>query len=638
MAKKKIVIHSNFCRVKTGFGKHAKHILSYLYKTNKYDIVEFANGRQWNDPALSTLPWKCIGSLPHDPKLINEINSDQQKARMAGYGHHTIDALIKEQKPDIYLGIEDIWGLNEFWSKLWWDKINSIIWTPIDSVPLLDKHVKAAKNTDNIIVQASFAHKALKKQGFNNSHLMPVPIDVSNFSRFSDEIRSKLRSSHKIDKKDFIVGFVFRNQLRKSVPNLLDGFSQFLQENPGSQGKLLLHTHWSEGWDIPRLLKEKDIDPNKVLTTYYCDKCKRYEIKPFTGQDLDCNLCGSKKSQQTSQINRGLSEDQLNEIYNLMDVYCHPFTSGGQEIPIQEAKLTGLVTLVTNYSCGEDYSSQDSGGLPLDWSEYREPGTQFIKASTCSKSIATQLSHVYNLPKKELLKIGKKAREFVIDFCSIESVCSKFESLIDSMDKTSWDFDFSYIKKNTNYPIPNISDHKLFIIDLYKNILLIDDPDSQESEGINNWVNRLSSDLTHEDAYKFFIKTAIEENQANNVIPFEEVLGKDDKGKRILFSMPGSSTDVLNSTCLLKYIKDKHPEHNIYFASQKENEEILFGNPYIYKFLNYDPVMDDAMWGEGNGPHEGFFDFVLMPHTNTSKSFNYIHGNKHTIDYNINYA
>ena len=42
---------------------------------------------------------------------------------------------------------------------------------------------------------------------------------------------------------------------------------------------------------------------------------------------------------------KGVSEKELNEVYNLMDVYCHPFTSGGQEIPIQEAKLTELITL-----------------------------------------------------------------------------------------------------------------------------------------------------------------------------------------------------------------------------------------------------------------------------------------------------
>ena len=70
-----------------------------------------------------------------------------------------------------------------------------------------------------------------------------------------------------------------------------------------------------------------------------------------------------------------------------MDVYCHPFTSGGQEIPVQEAKLTELITLVTNYSCGEDNCTVESGGLPLEWSEYREPGTQFIKASTKPLSI-----------------------------------------------------------------------------------------------------------------------------------------------------------------------------------------------------------------------------------------------------------
>ena len=84
----------------------------------------------------------------------------------------------------------------------------------------------------------------------------------------------------------------------------------------------------------------------------------------------------------TTNIKAGVNESQLNEIYNLMDVYCHPFTSGGQEIPVQEAKLTELITLVTNYSCGEDCCGPDTGGLALDWAEYREPGTQFIKAST----------------------------------------------------------------------------------------------------------------------------------------------------------------------------------------------------------------------------------------------------------------
>ena len=89
-----------------------------------------------------------------------------------------------------------------------------------------------------------------------------------------------------------------------------------------------------------------------------------------------------------------------------MDVYCHPFTSGGQEIPIQEAKLTELVTLVTNYSCGEDNCTEDSGSLPLDWEQYREHGTEFIKASTKPESIAEQLKKVYYMSPEERTERG----------------------------------------------------------------------------------------------------------------------------------------------------------------------------------------------------------------------------------------
>ena len=46
--KKKIVIHSNHSRAFTGFGKHTKNILQYLYQTDKYEIVEFANGLAWD--------------------------------------------------------------------------------------------------------------------------------------------------------------------------------------------------------------------------------------------------------------------------------------------------------------------------------------------------------------------------------------------------------------------------------------------------------------------------------------------------------------------------------------------------------------------------------------------------------------
>tara|TARA_A200000159_G_scaffold155594_1_gene169548 strand:- start:2800 stop:4716 length:1917 start_codon:yes stop_codon:yes gene_type:complete len=635
--KKKILIHSNHCRVKTGFGKHMKHLLAYLHKTKKYEVIEFANGKQEGDPSLNNLPWTCIGSLPSDPNLVRKIKSDDKFKRTANYGHLTIDKVIENEKPDIYLGIEDVWGLEPFFTKKWWSNIHSLIWTPIDSLPLLDKHILAASKTKNVIVQASFAEKALKEEGFNNTHLLPVPIDSSNFFKMDQSDIELVKQRNNIDLDDFIIGFVFRNQLRKSVPNLLEGFKQFIDKNPSSNAKLLLHTHWGEGWDISKLINEKNIDPQLILTTYYCDNCKQYEIKSFAGQNLDCKFCGSKKSQQTTQIHRGVSESQLNEIYNLMDLYCHPFTSGGQEIPIQEAKLTELITLVTNYSCGEDYCSEESGGLPLDWSEYREPGTQFIKASTDSNDICKNIELVYNMLPKEKDKMGKKARKFIQDFCSIDNVCSQFESIISKLDPIEWDFDMSFIKKNINFIPENIEENESWLLSLYKGIFDID-PKVEDKKGVNHWLNHLNQGGKRQEVYDHFIKLAKQENARNISVPFESLLDESDSGKRILFALPEDDVDVFNSTSLLRFIKDRHPDFNIYYATKPEYFDILNGNPYVHKVIQYNDVMDNALWSEGQVSHQGFFNFSLIPYTNTHKYQNFIHGNQHAIPYNLNYA
>lgn len=444
--KKKILFHSNSAKAFTGFGKNAKNIISHLYKTNKYEIVEFANGLQWNHPSLKLRPWEAQGSLPNNPEILKQLQSNPQKSRNAGYGAETIDAAIKEYQPDIYIGVEDIWAFGGFWEKPWWSKINHMIWTTLDSQPILPQAIEAAGKTKNFYVWSSFAEKDLQEMGHEHVGTLHGTVNTEDFYRHSKTYRSELRRKFSLS-DEFIVGFVFRNQLRKSVPNLLDGFKIFKKECP--KAKLLLHTHWSEGWDIPRLLKEKGINNDDILTTYFCSACGEYEIKPFSGQEEKCKYCGTEKSLSTTNTQNGVDENQLNEIYNLMDVYCHPFTSGGMEIPIFEAKMTELITLVTNYSCGEDSSTTECGSFPLDWSEYREPGTQFIKASTYPSSIAKQLKKVWQMNESKRRQIGRTGKDWTIANYSIESVGKKLEAILDQMPDVDKDIDWSEKKSES---------------------------------------------------------------------------------------------------------------------------------------------------------------------------------------------
>lgn len=607
MGKKKILFHSNHSKAFTGFGKNAKNVLIHLHKTGKYEIVEFANGFQWSNPKLQQLPWRAYGSLPDNPALIEKLNKDPKLGRAAGYGANMIDKIIQQEKPDLYIGAEDIWAFHEYTEKKWWNKTNCMIWTTLDSLPLLPDAVNKASEIKNYYVWASFAEKALHDLGHDHVKTLHGSIDCSTFFRLENERRVQLRTTNRIDPNSYIIGFVFRNQLRKSVPNILEGFKMFLKQEPASNARLLLHTHWSEGWDIPRLINEKGIDPSLILTTYFCQNCSSYEIRNFNGQQLECRSCGQKKL-NTPNTTHGVNEHQLNEIYNLMDVYCHPFTSGGQEIPIQEAKLTELITLVTDYSCGTDSCNSESGGVPLDWCEYREPGTQFIKATTYPSNIAKNLKKVFNMKPQKIAAQGKKSRQYVLDNYDCSVIGKKLESIIDEMPEINWDFDFSFVKRNPSYNPPNIEDDSEWIIDLYKNILKTN-LDANDS-GHQHWMKRLSSDMNRKQVLDYFKSVAIKENSENSKVTLEGLIEKSNNKKALIISSADAST-IFAATSLLDSFHKTYKDTDLYFACHPNFHDILNGNPNIKKVLQYDEQMEDEFLMTGRSSQKGYFDYYI---------------------------
>jgi len=635
MKKKKLLYQSDFSLAKTGFGRASKALLSYLYSTEKYDIVHYSCGLPCNHPDFSRTPWKTVGTLPSNSKEFEEIQKDPNMARMASYGAYYLDKVIKEEKPDVYIAVQDIWGIDFAIQKKWFNKITSVLWTTLDSLPILPTAINAAKKTKNYWIWSDFATKALHDMGHTHAQTMHGPLETKSFYKLSNSEKENLRKLYNIPLDSFIIGFVFRNQLRKSVPNLLEGYALWKRSNPQIKNTfLLLHTHWSEGWNIHKLAQEYNIDPKEILTTYICKNCGEYEIKPFQGQDLNCRFCKTEKSQITTNVGLGVTEEQLNQIYNLMDVYCHPFTSGGQEIPIQEAKLTELITLVTNYSCGEELCEEGSGSFPLEWSEYREHGTEFRKASTKPTSIAKQINKVYNMSLEKRREIGSKSREWTIKNYSIETIGQKISKFIDDAPFTNYDFSLEEEKRDPLHVIPEIKDDKEWLIYIYHNILKMKEVDEHD-DGYKYWANEIKKGVKRSTIEQYFREIAAKENGQFQKDDFSTILSKDDEGKRLLFVMPQSAGDVFWCTSLLPSIKNTYPEYNIYFATQKQYMEILDGNPYVYKTIEYNPIMDNLLWSEGVGNHNGHFEITFLPYIGTQRILNYLHNGKDKLAFDI---
>lgn len=557
--KLRVLIHSNHSRLVTGFGKNAKNILMHLHEDPDIEVIEAGNGSKYGADLLT--PWKSYGTHPTDINILNAIKGDGPKERMAQYGYYTIDDIVEDCKPDVYLGVEDIWAFSEYQNKPWWNKINKVLWTTLDSLPILDQALQMEPLCDKMLVWASFAEKEMKKLGHENVQTLHGAVDYSNFKPLDN--RSQIRKNFGID-DCFVIGFVFKNQLRKSVPNILQGFKTFKEDNPEVKAKLLLHTDWAEigsGWDIPRYIREMGINPEDVLSTYLCHSCGFYYISPYQGEDKDCPKCKKEKTFKTKSSVKGICEKQLNELYNCMDVYCHPFTSGGQELPIQEAKSAGLITLVTEYSCGTDSCYKDQGGIPLKWNEYREPSTQFIKASTCPNDIADKLWKVYSMRDSDKSELSTRGMEYVKQEFSTQTICDKLKKILFSLKK----------------------------------------PEPKEEEN---------------------------KPQSKKTLSLEEVLGDEGCENRIAVVLPESAGDILILNSLMENLKVTYPDKNIYIFTKPQFYPMIEDNPNVHKLLPYSPQVENLLFLEGRGDHEGYFDIAFLPNIGTQRHLNYLHNGK----------
>tara|TARA_Y100000401_G_scaffold8449_1_gene5711 strand:+ start:4820 stop:6529 length:1710 start_codon:yes stop_codon:yes gene_type:complete len=556
--KLKVLVHSNHSRLVTGFGKNTKNIMMGLHNDPDIELIEVANGSKYGADALT--PWESCGSYPTNPSVLQQIQGDGAKERMAQYGFYCIDDIVEKYKPDVYLGVEDIWAFTQYEQKPWWNKINKVLWTTLDSLPILDQALHMEPLCDKMLVWASFAEKEMKRLGYKNVETLHGAVDYTSFYPLKN--RNEIRKKFGID-DCFVIGFVFKNQLRKSVPNLLQGFKTFKEENPNVKAKLLLHTDWGEvgsGWDIPRYIKEMGIDPEDILSTYVCHACDFYYVAPYQGEDKNCPSCNKEKTFKTKSSIKGIGEKELNELYNCMDVYCHPFTSGGQELPIQEAKAAGLITLVTEYSCGTDSCYEDQGGIPLKWNEYREPQTQFIKASTCPKDIANKLSYVYKMDDVDKWQLSVKAMKYVRETFSTERICKKLKEILLNLKKPE-------IKKE-------------------------------------------------------------EEKQNQKALDLQDVLDDEGVENRIAVILPESAGDVLILNSLMENLKSLYPEKNIYVFTKPQFYQMIEDNPSIHKMLPYSPQLENLLFLEGRGNHQGYFDMAFLPNIGTQRHLNYLHNGK----------
>jgi len=357
--KKRILFVTESHKLASGFGTYAKEILTRIHKSGKYEIAEFACYASSTD--FENTDWVIYGNAPLD----NEKDYAKQHTENPNvqWGCTRFEFAVLEFKPDIVVTYRDPW-MDAYVANSSLLPFFHWVWMPtVDSEPQKNEWLYWFNKCDGLMAYSEYGIRTLEEQTHGRlkvSDCASPAIDPSEFNIIPNKKAHKEKFG--LDPDSFIVGTVMRNQKRKMFPDLMRSFSDFLKKAPkdvADKSLLYLHTSYPEkmGWNITSLAHEFG---TKLLVTYVCRNCKKHFVSRYRDAITVCEHCGSHAATMPG-VQNGIEHSELNDIYNLMDLYVQYAICEGFGMPQVEAAAAGTPIACIDYSAMEDVVKHCNG-------------------------------------------------------------------------------------------------------------------------------------------------------------------------------------------------------------------------------------------------------------------------------------
>lgn len=411
MAEKiKLGIISDFA-ADTGFAAVSHQIANYLDNTGKYDI-------------------NVLGINYHGAPNEWAKRFKVWPAKLGGdfLGVNYVKQFLEEATPDVILLFQDFWNLSLYMGKIPALTKGIVGYYPVDSpnikgsymLPLagitqlvcytqfgVKESVRATREAWGELVQRAIQQDVHYSErlvvgvggGVNPHTGQPIPmtevsVPAKNLAKLANPDAYKI-IPHGIDTQNFfkvdkylargmfdlpndwyIVGNINRNQSRKRLDLSIKAFAKFAQDKP--HARLLLHSVRDDprGWDLPQLATYYGVSDKLILT---------HDI--FAGKRA--------------------SLEQLNLIYNALDVMINTGGGEGWGLTSFESAALGMPQIVPNWSATKEI--WEGSGLLLDVVEIRhELASINTMQAVISTSHCAQLLNELHDDKAYAEKIGEQ--------------------------------------------------------------------------------------------------------------------------------------------------------------------------------------------------------------------------------------
>ena len=478
--KLKVLMVSEASFLSSGFGTYTKEILNRLHASGKYQIAEFACYGKVNDPKDHEIHWKYYANAVdgNDPRS-KEYNSSMENQ----FGRWRFERVLLDFQPDVVIDVRDYWmnayqQLSPLRPYFHW-----ILMPTVDSAPQQEDWIDTFVHADAIFTYSDFGRDTLARQSNNAIKYISTTspgVDLNNFQYFDKNTRNQIRQMFGIDKDAFIVGSVMRNQKRKLIPELIvaiKSFIQHLKDTDHSQADktyLYLHTSYPDaGWDIPQILKEYNIG-NRVLFTYACKNCKFYRPSLFQHPLAHCPRCG-QKAFSTPNVSSGITQTELNNIFNIFDIYVQYAICEGFGMPQVEAGAAGVPIASVNYSAMNDIVN-NLKAYPIKVNQYfKELETKAIRVYPDNESLKDILIRYISMPEVLREQQRYETRKLTEQHYNWDDISKKWETYLDNIQLTGlqgqWNQPLPLIEPISNKDIVDANNLYLSILNIVSNKL-----------------------------------------------------------------------------------------------------------------------------------------------------------------------
>jgi len=529
--KKKVLIANDSSFIKSGYGIYGKELLSRLHDSGRYEVAELGCYAHINSQEIKNIPWKFY---PNAVESTDPRYSTYKENNINQFGLWRFNRTLLDFKPDIVFDIRDYWMYSYQEVSPLRKYFNWIIMPTVDSHPQKKEWLHTFANADMIIPYTEWAKKCLITLSSSKINLYDKIANAGiNPNEFFPLPSKSAQKKKLLGQNCNVIGAVMRNQKRKLIAELLLSFRKYLDylkiNNTKEYEKsfLYLHTSYPEdgGWDLPGLLSEYGV-MDKVYFTYICRNCKKFHCSKFQGAIKICPSCKEYTS-SFCNVSHGIETEQLNQIYNLFDLFVQYAICEGFGMPQIEAAACGVKVAAVDYSAMSEIV-RNIEGIPIKISKkFREMETNADRVYPDNDHLVEILKSFFNKSKLEIEQESKLIREKCISYYTWDNVYAVWDECFQSMEnpKLSWDNNIisETYHENMNVP-PNLNPRDFVKYICYK---IINDPYLFSTAPIQKLVKNLHDKIvcdhgivktfSHSDAVKIL------EGHLNNKIISEKL-------------------------------------------------------------------------------------------------------------------